>query len=96
MQQHAGRRVLEGELVQAVVGDRQADQEREPARDPVQRAQPRRRGADAAAGRTATAREPSWTSANSTARVASQTFIVIVSANPSVIDRSLAGSWTLP
>src|SRR4051812_36071045 len=35
VRQHARRRVLEGELVQAVVGDGQADQEREPPGDPV-------------------------------------------------------------
>ena len=38
----------------------------------------------------------SCTSANSSDAVASQTFIVIVSLNPSVIERSLAGSWTFP
>ncbi len=40
--------------------------------------------------------EKSWNSAHRTAALASQTFIVIVSLKPSVIDRSLAGSWTLP
>ena len=48
MQQDARRRVLERELVEAVVGDREAEQEREPPRHPMHAAPAsrRRRAAD--------------------------------------------------
>src|SRR3954454_18021233 len=43
VEQHPRRACLEGELVEAVVGDREAEEEREAARDPVRAADPRRR-----------------------------------------------------
>ena len=57
VEQDARRRVLERELVEAVVGDRQAEQEREPPGDPVQRRRSTPARRRAAAGRTSTRRQ---------------------------------------
>src|SRR3954470_19732306 len=46
VREHPRRRGLEGELVEAVVGDRQAEQERQPAGDAVRAADPPRRVAE--------------------------------------------------
>jgi hypothetical protein len=85
MEQHTGARVLEPELIEAVVGDRQGEQECTGPSD---------------AGAAPSGKRPyihsavtSWTPAKMSAIVVSHTFIVIVFVNPSVITRSDDGVW---
>ena len=81
--------MLEAELIEAVIGDRQAQQECEPARDRC--ALPSHEDA-APTGRRPYihSAENSWKTANRTAIVVSHTFIVIVLVKPAV-DREIRG-----
>ena len=88
--------MLERELVEAVVGHRQAEQEREPAGDPVRAADPRRRVAERQPAVHPQRRQDLHHGEQRRRCVASHTFIVIVSRKPSVIVRSVAGECALP
>ena len=86
--------VLEAQRPQAVVGDRQRDEEREPPADPVQRADPvGRLPAEAA---VEPQREQQLHDASTTAAVPSHTFIAIVEEKNSVNTSCWLGSWTCP